>query len=89
MPTTTAATTATVAKAALPELKRLGYDEKLSLGSLCGSGTLGILIPPSVTMIIYAVAAEVPIIELFAAGLVPAFIMIGLAKLMRPRLSAL
>ena len=71
----TAATTATVAKAALPELKRLGYDEKLSLGSLCGSGTLGILIPPSVTMIIYAVAAEVPIIELFAAGLVPAFIM--------------
>jgi tripartite ATP-independent transporter DctM subunit len=68
----TAATTATVAKASLPELKRLGYDEKLCLGSLCGSGTLGILIPPSVTMIIYAVAAEVPIVELFAAGLVPA-----------------
>ena len=71
----TAATTATVAKASLPELKRLGYDEKLCLGSLCGSGTLGILIPPSVTMIIYAVAAEVPIIELFAAGLVPAVLL--------------
>ncbi len=71
----TAATTATVSKAALPELRRLGYDEKLCLGSLCGSGTLGILIPPSVTMIIYAVAAEVPIIELFAAGLVPALVL--------------
>jgi len=70
----TAATTATVAKAAIPELKRRGYDEKLCLGSLCGSGTLGILIPPSVTMIIYAVAAQVPIIELFAAGLMPALL---------------
>jgi tripartite ATP-independent transporter DctM subunit len=70
-----AATTATVAKASLPELNRLGYDERLSLGSLCGSGTLGILIPPSVTMIIYAVAAQVPIVELFAAGLVPASIL--------------
>lgn len=71
----TAATTATVAKAALPELKRLGYDEKLTLGTLCGSGTLGILIPPSVTMIIYAVAAQVPIVDLFAAGIVPAAIL--------------
>ena len=74
----TAATTATVAKAALPELKRRGYDEKLCLGSLCGSGTLGILIPPSVTMIIYAVAANVPIVDLFAAGLVPSAILMVL-----------
>ncbi|MGE0798472.1 MAG: TRAP transporter large permease [Lautropia sp.] len=74
----TAATTATVSKAALPELRRLGYDEKLCLGSLCGSGTLGILIPPSVTMIIFAVAADVPLIELFAAGLVPAAILMAL-----------
>ena len=73
----TAATTATVAKAALPELKRLGYDEKLTLGTLCGSGTLGILIPPSVTMIIYAVAAQVPIVDLFAAGIVPAAILMA------------
>jgi len=71
----TAATTATVAKAALPGLKRLGYDEKLCLGSLCGSGTLGILIPPSVTMIIYAVAAQVPVVEMFAGGLIPAIIL--------------
>lgn len=74
----TAATTATVAKAALPELKRRGYDEKLCLGSLCGSGTLGILIPPSITMIIYAVAANVPIVDLFAGGLVPAAILMTL-----------
>jgi tripartite ATP-independent transporter DctM subunit len=74
----TAATTATVAKAALPELKRLGYDEKLCLGSLCGSGTLGILIPPSITMIIFAVAADAPLIELFAGGLVPAAILMAL-----------
>jgi tripartite ATP-independent transporter DctM subunit len=74
----TAATTATVGKAALPELKRRGYDEKLCLGSLCGSGTLGILIPPSLTMIIFAVAADVPLIELFAGGLVPASILITL-----------
>ena len=47
-----AATTATVAKIALPELKRRGYDEKLALGSLAGAGTLGILIPPSITMVI-------------------------------------
>jgi tripartite ATP-independent transporter DctM subunit len=74
----TAATTATVAKAALPELKRRGYDERLCLGSLCGSGTLGILIPPSVTMVIYAVAANVPILDLFAGGMVPAAILMAL-----------
>ena len=73
-----AATTATVAKASLPELRRLGYDERLCLGSLCGSGTLGILIPPSVTMIIYAVAAQVPIVELFAAGLGPAMMLMAM-----------
>ena len=50
-----AATCATVAKIALPELKKRGYDEKVSLGSLAGAGTLGILIPPSITMVVYAV----------------------------------
>ena len=50
-----AATCATVAKIALPELKKRGYDEMLSLGSLAGAGTLGILIPPSITMVVYAV----------------------------------
>ena len=50
-----AATCATVAKIALPELKKRGYDEMVSLGSLAGAGTLGILIPPSIMMVIYAV----------------------------------
>ncbi len=67
-----AATCATVAKIALPELKKRGYDEKLALGSLAGAGTLGILIPPSITMVVYAVAANVSIIQIFLAGFIPA-----------------
>ncbi|MGL4324702.1 MAG: TRAP transporter large permease [Beijerinckiaceae bacterium] len=73
-----AATTATVAKIALPELKRRGYDELLSLGSLAGAGTLGILIPPSITMVVYAVAANVSIIQLFLAGFLPGFLVMAL-----------
>ncbi|MGL5114538.1 MAG: TRAP transporter large permease [Beijerinckiaceae bacterium] len=73
-----AATTATVAKIALPELKRRGYDEKLALGSLAGAGTLGILIPPSITMVVYAVAANVSIIQVFLAGFIPALIVMAL-----------
>ena len=49
-----AATCATIAKIALPELKKRGYNENLAIGSLAGSGTLGLLIPPSITMIVYA-----------------------------------
>ena len=64
-----AATCATVAKIALPELKKRGYDEMVSLGSLAGAGTLGILIPPSIMMVIYAVQANVSIIQVFLAGL--------------------
>src|SRR5687767_4787814 len=66
-----AATCATIAKVALPELKRRGYDEKTCLGSLCGSGTLGILLPPSIIMVVYAVAAEVSILKIFLAGFLP------------------
>ncbi len=66
-----AATTATVAKIALPELKRRGYDQMVSLGSLAGAGTLGILIPPSIMMVIYAVQANVSIIQVFLAGFIP------------------
>ncbi len=73
-----AATCATVAKIALPELKRRGYDEKLSLGSLAGAGTLGILIPPSITMVVYAVAANVSIIQIFLAGFIPGLLVMGL-----------
>lgn len=66
-----AATTATVGKIALPELLRRGYPERMVLGSLAGSGTLGLLIPPSVMMIVYGVAAEVSVARLFIAGLLP------------------
>jgi tripartite ATP-independent transporter DctM subunit len=73
-----AATCATIAKIALPELKRRGYDEYVSLGSLAGAGTLGILIPPSITMIVYAVAADVSIIQMFLAGFLPGFLVMAL-----------
>ena len=73
-----AATCATVAKIALPELKKRGYDETLSLGSLAGAGTLGILIPPSITMVVYAVAANVSIIQIFLAGFLPGLLVMAL-----------
>jgi tripartite ATP-independent transporter DctM subunit len=73
-----AATCATVAKIALPELKKRGYDERLALGSLAGAGTLGILIPPSITMVVYAVAANVSIIQIFLAGFLPGLLVMGL-----------
>ena len=69
------ATCATIAKVALPELKRRGYDEKTALGSLAAAGTLGILLPPSIIMVVYAVAAEVSIIKVFLAGLIPGAIL--------------
>jgi tripartite ATP-independent transporter DctM subunit len=73
-----AATCATISKVALPELLRRGYDEKTALGSLATAGTLGILIPPSITMVVYAVAAEASIIRIFLAGFIPGFILMVL-----------
>jgi tripartite ATP-independent transporter DctM subunit len=73
-----AATCATVAKVALPELLKRGYDEKTALGSLATAGTLGILIPPSITMVVYAVAADASIIRIFLAGFIPGFILMAL-----------
>ena len=73
-----AATCATIAKVALPELKKRGYDERMSLGSLCGAGTLGLLIPPSIIMIVYAIAAEVSILKMFVAGVLPGILLIAL-----------
>ncbi|HYC47356.1 MAG TPA: TRAP transporter large permease subunit [Burkholderiales bacterium] len=72
------ATCATIAKVALPELKRRGYDEKMCLGSLCGSGTLGLLLPPSIIMVVYAVAAEVSILKVFLAGFLPGLLLMAL-----------
>jgi tripartite ATP-independent transporter DctM subunit len=61
---------------ALPELIKRGYDEKTCLGSLCGAGTLGLLIPPSIIMIVYAVAAEVSILKMFVAGVLPGIMLV-------------
>ena len=73
-----AATTATVGRMSLPELKRRGYDDSAVIGSLAGSGTLGLLIPPSIMMIVYGVAAQVSINRLFIAGILPGLILICL-----------
>jgi len=73
-----AATCATISKVALPELLKRGYDERTVLGSLATAGTLGILIPPSITMVVYAVAADASIIRIFLAGFIPGFILMAL-----------
>lgn len=73
-----AATCATIAKVALPELQRRGYDRNQALGSLAAAGGLGILIPPSITMVVYAVAADASVIRLFLAGFLPGFLLMGL-----------
>ena len=70
-----AATCATIAKVALPELKKRGYNEDLAIGALATAGTLGILIPPSITMVVYAVAADASIIRIFLAGFLPGFLL--------------
>jgi len=70
-----AATCATVAKIALPELKKRGYDENLSLGSLAGAGTLGILIPPSINMVVYGAMTDTSIPKLYLAGFIPGFVL--------------
>jgi tripartite ATP-independent transporter DctM subunit len=73
-----AATCATIAKVSLPELTKRGYDEKIAIGSLATAGTLGILIPPSITMVVYAVAADASIIRIFLAGFLPGFLLMAL-----------
>ncbi len=76
-----AATCATIAKVALPELERRGYNRDLALGSLAAAGGLGILIPPSITMVVYAVAADASVIRLFLAGFLPGLLLMGLFSL--------
>ncbi|WP_313296834.1 TRAP transporter large permease subunit [Diaphorobacter sp.] len=66
-----AATCATIGKMTLPELTRRGYPEKMVVGTLAGASTLGLLIPPSIIMIVYGVTAEVSISKLFIAGVLP------------------
>ena len=66
-----AATVATVGKMAIPELRKRNYPEKIIIGTLAGSGTLGLLIPPSIILIIYGVTVEESISKLFVAGIIP------------------
>jgi len=73
-----AATCATIGKMTLPELQRRGYPDSISIGSLAGAGTLGLLIPPSIIMIVYGVSADVSIAKLFMAGVLPGLLLAGL-----------
>jgi C4-dicarboxylate transporter, DctM subunit len=71
-----AATAATIGKMTIPELSRRGYAERMMIGSLAGAGTLGLMIPPSIVMIVYGVSAEVSIARLFIAGVLPGILLI-------------
>ncbi|HEY2627518.1 MAG TPA: TRAP transporter large permease subunit, partial [Usitatibacter sp.] len=73
-----AATCATIGKMTLPELKKRGYPDDMTIGTLAGAGTLGLLIPPSIIMIVYGVSAEVSITRLFIAGVIPGLLLAGL-----------
>ncbi len=70
-----AATCATIGKMTIPELTKRGYPAELVVGSLGGASTLGLLIPPSIVMIVYGVAAEVSIAKLFVAGVIPGLLL--------------
>ena len=76
-----AATCATIGKMTLPELQKRGYPDDIMIGSLAGAGTLGLLIPPSIIMIVYGVASDTSITRLFIAGILPglmlAFLFMG------------
>ncbi|WP_237217478.1 TRAP transporter large permease [Falsiroseomonas oryziterrae] len=89
-----AATSATIGKMSLPALTQRGYHVPMAIGSLAGAGTLGLLIPPSIVMIVYGVAAEVSIVRLFIAGIIPGLMLmvlfsgyIAIWSLLNPRLT--
>lgn len=73
-----AATVATIGKMTLPELQKRGYPADMVIGTLSGAGTLGLLIPPSIIMIVYGVTADVSISRLFIAGILPGMLLGGL-----------
>ena len=73
-----AATAATIGRMSIPELRRRRYPESMVIGTLAGSGTLGLLIPPSIILIVYGVSAELSIARLFVAGVLPGALLIAL-----------
>lgn len=73
-----AVTAATVGRMSIPELKARNYDSKMMIGSLAGSGTFGLLIPPSIIMIVYGVVAQQSVARLFIAGILPGLMLIVL-----------
>jgi C4-dicarboxylate transporter DctM subunit len=88
------ATAAAIGKVALPQLQARGYDMRLATGSLAAGGTLGILIPPSIAMIVYATFTETSVAKLFMAGVVPGIVLtllfmayVAVAALLKPGLS--
>ncbi|WP_209424490.1 TRAP transporter large permease [Pararhodobacter sp. SW119] len=72
------ATCAAIGKMGIPEMRKRGYPDEVAAGSIAAGGTLGILIPPSVTMIVYGIATETSIGRLFLAGVVPGLMLVGL-----------
>ncbi|MFV0382768.1 TRAP transporter large permease [Paracoccus sp. (in: a-proteobacteria)] len=85
------ATAATVSRVAMPSMRRFGYDDALSTGSIAAGGTLGILIPPSVPMVLYGLLSETDIAKLFIAGILPGllltmlfFLAIGVTTMRNP-----
>ncbi|CAN5816797.1 TRAP transporter large permease [soil metagenome] len=88
------ATAASIGQVALPQLKARGYDIRMATGSLAAGGTLGILIPPSIAMIVYATFTETSVAKLFMAGVVPGIVLtvlfmtyVAVASLMRPEIA--
>ncbi len=73
-----AATCATIGRISLPELTKRGYDERMAIGTLAGAGTLGLLIPPSIIMIVYAAATDQSVARLFIAGVIPGLMLAAL-----------
>ena len=71
-----AVTCATVGRMSIPELKKRGYDENMAIGTLAGSGTLGLLIPPSIMLIVYGVIAQQSIARMFIAGILPGIMLV-------------
>ena len=72
------ATAATFSRVAIPEMRRHGYDPAFAGGAVASAGTLGVLIPPSVLIAIYAIVAEQSLVKLYAAAFIPGFLLAGL-----------